>query len=73
MRKQIVAGFVAFTLAGCESKSSTGDKGAPTTVAKPTTGAGLVDITNATSLAGVRSVFNAHKGEARFLTLLSPT
>jgi len=32
----------------------------------------LTDVT-ATSMAAVRTAFNAHKGEARFLTLLSPT
>jgi hypothetical protein len=31
----------------------------------------LVDLS--TSLAAARTEFNAHKGEARFLTLLSPT
>ena len=37
---------------------------------KPTT-ASLADLTK--SLDAVRTEFNAHKGEARFLTLLSPT
>jgi hypothetical protein len=37
---------------------------------KPAT-ASLTDLT--TSLDAVRTEFNAHKGEARFLTLLSPT
>jgi hypothetical protein len=32
----------------------------------------LTDIT-ADSIGAVRTTFNAHKGEARFLTLLSPT
>lgn len=46
--------------AGCEARSSSG----------PTTSAPLVDVA---TLAPVRAAFNAHKGEARFLTLLSPT
>jgi hypothetical protein len=48
-------------LAACESKAP-----APATTRAP-----LVDID--ASLAVVRTAFNAHKGEARFLTLLSPT
>jgi hypothetical protein len=39
--------------------------------AKPQPVASLPALT--TSLDAVRADFNAHKGEARFLTLLSPT
>lgn len=70
--------FLAFTtilaLASCESKKSTADQPAPKVEnkeKKPT--APLTDITTATSFAAIRTAFNAYKGEARFLTLLSPT
>ena len=73
MRSLTISAIVALALVGCESKKSDENKGAAATPAKPTSSASLVDITSATSLAAVRSAFNAHKGEARFLTLLSPT
>ena len=65
---------VAASLLGCESKK-------PTTGQQPTAGsatpqvarAQLTDLTTASTLAPVRAAFNAKKGEARFLTLLSPT
>jgi hypothetical protein len=41
------------------------------TDAKPQPAAALPDLSQ--SLDAVRADFNAHKGEARFLTLLSPT
>jgi len=41
--------------------------------ASQTSSAPLTDVTTASTLAPVRAAFNAHKGEARFLTLLSPT
>lgn len=44
---------------------------APTAAKRPR--APLTDITTASKLDAVRTAFNAHKGEARFLTLLSPT
>jgi hypothetical protein len=46
---------------GCEAK-------APARATAP-----LVDLTTTSTLAPVRAAFNAHRGEARFLTLLSPT
>jgi hypothetical protein len=68
-----VALAVVIAATGCESK------GAPTPPA--TTGssanrpahAPIVDLTGATALGPVRTAFNAHKGEVRFLTLLAPT
>ena len=67
MRISIAASVVlALALASCESS-----KPQQTAERKPT--AALTDLTTASSLAPVRAAFNAHKGEARFLTLLSPT
>ena len=54
---------LALSLLGCESK-----KTQPQAARAP-----LVDLTPSSTLAAVRTAFNAHKGEARFLTLLSPT
>ena len=74
MRNQVAALVVGMLLFGCESKKSAApEKQREPAAAKPTAPAPLVDITAATSLAAVRVAFNAHKGEARFLTLLSPT
>jgi len=64
--------IVAALALGCESK-----KAAPppenkrATPAATAPEASLGDLS--TSLAAARTAFNAHKGEARFLTLLSPT
>lgn len=74
MRYQVFAFAAILALASCESKKSTADQPAPKvekTEKKPT--APLTDITTASSFDAVRTAFNAHKGEARFLTLLSPT
>lgn len=67
---------VALALFGCDSKkqSSSEQPAAqpkPASTAKQT--APLTDLTPASTLAPVRAAFNAKKGEARFLTLLSPT
>lgn len=75
MGKQLLGIAVVASLAGCESKKAVPEL-APT--AAPTAGssasqAPLIDLTATTSLAAVRTEFNAHKGEVRFLTLLSPT
>ena len=75
MRNQVavLAAAVVLALAGCDKKSSE-TKEAPEPGAKdsaPATASPLGDLS--TSLAGVRAAFNAKKGEARFLTLLSPT
>ena len=53
---------IAESILGFESK----DKSPP----QKETKASLVDLP---TLSAIRTAFNAHKGEARFLTLLSPT
>lgn len=63
-----VAFVAAALLLGCESKKAPPP---PPSAEKPVARASLVDLT--TSLDEARTTFNAHKGEARFLTLLSPT
>lgn len=78
MRLQALVLAVVASLLGCESKKATNSQ-AP---AEAKTGSGsqrnavqaqLTDLTTASTLAPVRAAFNAKKGEARFLTLLSPT
>lgn len=62
----------ALALVGCKSKKSAPppeDKPAPSAAVAPEAPVG--DLS--TSLAAARTAFNAHKGEPRFLTLLSPT
>jgi hypothetical protein len=73
MRTSIALVAAALALTSCESKGSSRVKetGSATADRKPS--ASLVDLTAASALAPVRAAFNAHKGEARFLTLLSPT
>jgi hypothetical protein len=51
-------------IAGCKSKAST-EKASASSAA-----VGLTDLS--ASLEAIRAQFNAHKQEARFLTLLSP-
>ena len=58
---------------GCDSKKSDAPGLSKTQAVAQPQRAPLVDLTSATSLAAVREAFNARKGEARFLTLLSPT
>jgi hypothetical protein len=72
-----VAALVAFTtvalsIASCD-RTSGGNQGGPTPKQseKATSASRLGDLS--TSLADVRAAFNARKGQARFLTLLSPT
>lgn len=72
MRSTIFALAIALSIFGCESKKSTPEPATKAENAKAAA-APLVDLTTASSLAAVRTAFNAHKGEARFLTLLSPT
>ena len=72
MRSTIFALAIALSVTGCESKKSASEQAAPK-AGKPKASVPLVDLTTASSLAAVRTAFNAHKGEARFLTLLSPT
>jgi hypothetical protein len=75
MRSQVavVVASIALTLAGACDKKSTSDPApsAAKDAAQAAPASTLVDLS--TSLAPVREAFNAHKGEARFLTLLSPT
>ena len=75
MRYKVIAFAFALSILGCDSKKSTPDQPATQTKAdsaeRPT--APLTDLTPASTLAPVRVAFNAKKGEARFLTLLSPT
>lgn len=85
MRIRVVAAVLAVAVsAGCRSKESTVDQERPAPAPPPPAvakaepprtpaAAPLEDITAQSSLKAVRAVFNAHKGEARFLTLLSPT
>lgn len=71
-RKVLLAAVMLSTLA-CDPKKSAPEQrsNAPAAAARST--AALVELTSQSSLAPVRTAFNAHKGEARFLTLLSPT
>ena len=72
MRFSALVLALAASLFGCESKTSQPDP-TPAAKEKPGARAPLVDLTASSTLAAVRTAFNAHKGEARFLTLLSPT
>lgn len=75
MRTQLALVLAAVALSlvtACDKKS--GSDPAPKVekdATQPATASKLGDLS--TSLAAVREEFNAHKGEARFLTLLSPT
>ena len=75
MRYRVLAFAVALSIFGCDSKKSTTDQPATPTKAGSAERriAPLTDLTRASTLAPVRTAFNAKKGEARFLTLLSPT
>lgn len=70
--------FGLASAAACKSEKKAepppvAEKGSATATAPKRPRAPLTDITAATKLDAVRTAFNAHKGEARFLTLLSPT
>ena len=76
MRYQAFALAVTLSLLGCESKKSTAER--PTAqnaepATQPSARVQLTDLTVASTLAPVRAAFNAKKGQARFLALLSPT
>ncbi len=83
MRSSVLGAVLAstFLLVACDSKKPAPEnaptKESPTkespTKESPTARAPLVDLTASSTLAAARAAFNAHKGEARFLTLLSPT
>jgi len=66
MRYPQFALALAVFIVGCESKTATSEP-----ENKPP--APLVDLTSRSTLSAARTAFNAHKGEVRFLTLLSPT
>lgn len=69
MRLPLLALSLALSVLGCDSKKrSTPELSQP---ANAVARAPLIDL--ASSLAAVRTAFNAHRGEPRFLTLLSPT
>jgi hypothetical protein len=71
MRSQIVvvvASLARSLVVACDKKSSPAPTAAKDAAAAPSK---LGDLS--TSLAAAREAFNAGKGEARFLTLLSPT
>jgi hypothetical protein len=64
---------VVLAAVGCDSKDA---RTPPATMAPASAQAArpaLVDLAGSAALAPVRTAFNAHKGELRFLTLLSPT
>ena len=72
MRTVVVTLVISLVAVGCDSKKSSNEQ--PAHAAKqPTARASLIDLTASSGLGAVRTAFNAHKGEARFLTLLSPT
>ncbi len=76
MRFMVLAVAVTALLSGCESKKTATDQPQPSNVGSatpPSPRVQLTDLTTASTLAPVRAAFNAKKGEARFLTLLSPT
>ena len=73
---QTITLAVGLLIVACESKQSEpppSTKLGPAERVDKRPHAALTDITSATKLDAVRAAFNAHKGEARFLTLLSPT
>ncbi len=78
MRNRALALMVATWLVACKSEKPSADqpavrletRSAPQPNARR---AQLTDLTTASTLAPIRAAFNAKKGEARFLTLLSPT
>ncbi len=67
----IVASIALSFVGACDKKSSPAPAPKTDKDAAQVTPSKLGDLS--TSLAAAREAFNAHKGEARFLTLLSPT
>lgn len=63
--KRVLAALVA--LSACSAEPA----GPPPLAPTPAATASLTDLS--TSLAALQADFNAHRGETRFLTLLSPT
>lgn len=72
MRTVVVTLVIAVATVDCDSKKSSNEQHAQA-AKQPAARAPLTDLTTTSGLGAVRTAFNAHKGEARFLTLLSPT
>ena len=69
----VAVAVLALSLSACDKKAAPA-KQQPATVGQDATTAPTAPLGDlSTSLAAARTAFNAHKGEARFLTLLSPT
>jgi hypothetical protein len=66
----ILVALVA-VLTACERQNATNNDAPASRGASDSPSGRLADLS--ASLADVRAAFNARKGEARFLTLLSPT
>jgi outer membrane murein-binding lipoprotein Lpp len=65
-RAALLLAVCVAAIGGCKSRSTATPSGADAS----TTATKLTDLS--TSLDAVRADFNAHKQEARFITLLSP-
>jgi hypothetical protein len=65
MNRSVIFALLVVTAGACKSKAAPSHDPSATAAA-----AKLSDLS--TSLDAVRAAFNAHKQEARFLTLLSP-
>lgn len=65
---RLLALLVLATLVACSSDPSSSPASAPAAPAPPVAQADLT-----ASLDALKADFNAHRGEARFLTLLSPS
>ena len=73
MHRKVLLAALVLSILACDRKTSAPDQPSKPPAAILRSTAALVDLTSQSSLAPVRAAFNAHKGEARFLTLLSPT
>jgi hypothetical protein len=73
MRCSVFAVCLVMSTFGCDSAKTSRESAPQTAPNTANIRAPLVDLTASSTLAAVRTAFNAHKGEARFLTLLSPT
>ena len=72
-RFPLLAVAVALSLPACDRGASP-DRAPAGKIQEQATGTPAVELADlSTSLEAARAAFNAHKGEARFLTLLSPT
>jgi hypothetical protein len=67
---RVAAVTALLVLMGTACKSKTGGTSGAATSASASASSELIDLS--TSLDALRTAFNAHKQEARFLTLLSP-